>query len=158
SISDIRDGRSVNEGAKLGIFVALQYLAWRQGDAAIANDASYADADSGLWLPTPPQFQKPVLPQWGRMALFGVRHRNQFRSPPPPDLSSEEYARCFEETKLLGAIDSKVRTNDQTEIAYFWADGPGSSTPPGHWNEIARTVAQRWGNSLAENARLFALL
>ncbi|MFM7050793.1 MAG: DUF6851 domain-containing protein [Planctomycetota bacterium] len=36
-------------------------------------------------------------------------------------------------------------------LAEFWADGPTSSTPPGHWNEIANKVtdhpsfARRWG-------------
>lgn len=28
-------------------------------------------------------------------------------------------------------------------LAEFWADGPKSSTPPGHWNEIANTVADQ---------------
>ena len=50
------------------------------------------------------------------------------------------------------------RTPDQTEIANFWADDEGTVTPPGHWNRIAQTVALQRGTSLAENARLFALL
>src|SRR5207244_1404580 len=37
-------------------------------------------------------------------------------------------------------------------------DGAGSYTPPGHWNLIAEQIAQQQGNSLAENARLFAEL
>ena len=40
----------------------------------------------------------------------------------------------------------------------FWADGAGTETPPGHWNSIAQTVATSQNNTLAENARLFALL
>ncbi len=40
----------------------------------------------------------------------------------------------------------------------FWANGPGTSTPPGHWNVIARVVAESQDNSISENARLFALL
>ena len=43
-------------------------------------------------------------------------------------------------------------------IALFWADGDGTYTPPGHWNVVAQTVAVQEGNSLVENARLFALL
>jgi len=60
--------------------------------------------------------------------------------------------------KQLGAIDSMVRTPDQTQIALFWADGAGTATPPGHWNLIAEDVAQAKQNTLAQNARLFALL
>src|SRR5439155_2374215 len=53
---------------------------------------------------------------------------------------------------------SKARTKDQTEIALFWADDLGTVTPPGHWNRIAQTIALERGNTLAENARLFAHL
>lgn len=30
-------------------------------------------------------------------------------------------------------------------LAEFWADGPNSETPPGHWNAIANSVADRLG-------------
>jgi hypothetical protein len=40
----------------------------------------------------------------------------------------------------------------------FWADGAGTETPPGHWNSIAQIIADTRGNTLEENARLFALL
>jgi hypothetical protein len=50
------------------------------------------------------------------------------------------------------------RTAEQTLIAWFWDDGEGSVTPPGHWNRIAQAVARARGTTTAENARLFALL
>src|SRR5205814_1005123 len=37
-------------------------------------------------------------------------------------------------------------------------DGAGTETPPGHWNSIAQIIAAGQGNTLEENARLFALL
>ncbi|MEX1027776.1 MAG: vanadium-dependent haloperoxidase [Candidatus Paceibacterota bacterium] len=58
----------------------------------------------------------------------------------------------------LGRVNNSTRTADQTEIALLWADGGGTFTPPGHWNQIAADVALARGNTLAENARLFALL
>jgi hypothetical protein len=58
----------------------------------------------------------------------------------------------------LGSATSSTRTQDQTDIARFWADGAGTATPPGHWNLIAQDVAIAKGNSLEDNARLFALL
>ena len=60
--------------------------------------------------------------------------------------------------KQLGAAVGSTRTEDQTEIALFWADGAGTETPPGHWNSIAQTIAAAQGNTLEENSRLFALL
>src|SRR5690606_6672991 len=47
---------------------------------------------------------------------------------------------------------------EQTEIALFWADGPGTATPPGHWLMIAQAISEADGLTLVENARLFALL
>ena len=60
--------------------------------------------------------------------------------------------------KSLGRFNSTTRTADQLQIARFWADGAGTYTPPGNWNEIAQQVAAATGNSIAENARLFAKL
>lgn len=60
--------------------------------------------------------------------------------------------------KSLGAATGSTRTADQTEIAYFWVDGPGTASPPGHWNRIAQTVSASMSLNVEENARLFALL
>src|SRR5439155_1701216 len=57
-----------------------------------------------------------------------------------------------------GAETGSTRTPDQTEIAQFWADGAGTEMPPGHWNHIAQDVGAAQGNTLEQNARLFALL
>lgn len=62
------------------------------------------------------------------------------------------------QTKVLGRVDSMWRTPEQTEIARFWGYGPGTATPGGHWNQIAQVVAESEGNTLSENARMFALL
>ncbi len=78
--------------------------------------------------------------------------------PGPPALNSAAYTAAFREVKALGGRQGSRRTEDQTQIALFWADIAGTATPPGHWNEIAQTVARQRGITLAENARLFALL
>ena len=83
---------------------------------------------------------------------------SQFRPALPPVLDSAEYAAAVDEVMQLGRLDSPTRTAEQTEIAIYWADGGGTFTPPGHWNQIAADVALARGNTLAENARLFALL
>jgi membrane-associated phospholipid phosphatase len=76
----------------------------------------------------------------------------------PPDLNSEEFTTTFNHVKEIGSADSTTRTDDQTQIALFWADGARTATPPGHWNRIAATVARDQRNTLYENSRLFALL
>jgi hypothetical protein len=83
---------------------------------------------------------------------------SQFSPDGIPALTSAEYTAAFNEVKSLGDINSATRTADQTNIALFWANGGGTATPPGHLNVLAAIVAQQRGNSLAENARLFAML
>jgi hypothetical protein len=83
----------------------------------------------------------------------------QFRNPNgPPALTSAEYTAAFNEVKEIGSATSTVRTQDQSNIAQYWAGQTGTSTPLGHWNRIAQTVSQSQGKTLEENARLFALL
>jgi membrane-associated phospholipid phosphatase len=60
--------------------------------------------------------------------------------------------------KELGGATSVTRTAEQELIAYFWADFTYTVTPPGHWNQIARSAATSLDLSLAQKARLFALL
>lgn len=50
-------------------------------------------------------------------------------------------------------------TQEQTNIGLFWAyDGTKNiCTPPRFYNQIARVIAQQRGNTVVENARLFAL-
>jgi hypothetical protein len=87
-----------------------------------------------------------------------MKRSSQFRPPGPPALAGVKYAADYNEVKTLGSLTSTNRTADQAEIAYFWADSGGTETPPGHWNTIAQTVGTAQGNTLEDNARLFALL
>jgi RES domain-containing protein len=64
------------------------------------------------------------------------------RPAAPPALDTAAYADAVNEIKALGSATSTTRTADQTEQAHFWADGKGSYTPPGHWNQIASQVAR----------------
>jgi hypothetical protein len=83
----------------------------------------------------------------------------QFRNPNgPPALNSAEYTASFNQVKAIGSATSTTRTEDQANIARFWVSPAGTSTAPGHWNRIAQTVAESQGNTLEENARMFALL
>jgi hypothetical protein len=135
-----------------------QILAARANDGHDAVVPPPGGSGPGVWVPTPPGFLPYLLPQWGFAVPFGMSSSAQFRPPGPPSLDSQQYAADYEEVKELGAAVGSTRTAEQTEIALFWADGAGTETPPGHWNSIAQTIADARGNTLEENARLFALL
>lgn len=158
SLLDVDEGPAKGAGVELGQSVAEKVLAWREDDGHNRRSTYRPRNEPGAWQPTPPGYRPALLPQWPRVKCFAMRAGNQFRPPAPPALTSEGYAVSFQEVKVLGAVDSTVRTREQTAIAHFWADGEGTVTPPGHWNRIAQTVARSRGNTLAENARLFALL
>jgi membrane-associated phospholipid phosphatase len=157
SLAGLPDGDGKLFGRDLGIFVADRMLAWRSDDGMDRSVSYDPQAAPGVWQRTPPGFAEPLLPQWRHLTPFAVDH-GRIAVKDPPRLTDPEYTTAFKEVKQLGRADSKTRTKEQTEIAEFWADGAGTSTPPGHWNQIARTVARKRGTSLAENARLFALL
>ena len=58
------------------------------------------------------------------MRPFALESADQFRPAGPPALSSKQWARDYNETKLLGSSTSTERTADQTLAARFWAEPP----------------------------------
>ncbi len=69
-----------------------------------------------------------------------------------PEITSAEFARDFDEVRLLGARNSTTRTADQTAAAIFWVVQTGVP-----WHAAAR-AASAAKISVSENVRLFALL
>ena len=157
-LAGIPNGPQKTAGIVWGEFVANQILAARANDGSNAIVPPPGGSGPGVWVPTPPAFAPYLLPQWGFVVPFGMSSSSQFRPPGPPSLDSEQYAADYNEVKELGAAVGSTRTQEQTQIALFWADGAGTETPPGHWNGIAQIIAAGQGNTLEENARLFALL
>jgi len=157
-LAAIPDGPQKTAGIVWGEFVANQILAARANDGSNAIVQPPGGSGPGVWVPTPPAFLPYLLPQWGFVAPFAMITSSQFRPPGPPSLDSQRYAADYNEVKELGAAIGSTRTEEQTQIALFWADGAGTETPPGHWNSIAQIIAAAQGNTLEENARLFALL
>src|SRR5947208_16931400 len=157
-LAAIPNGPQKTAGIVWGEFVANQILAARANDGSNAIVPPPAHSGPGVWIPTPPAFLPYLLPQWGFVTPFAMSSSSQFRPPGPPSLDSQRYAVDYNEVKTLGAAVGSTRTAEQTEIALFWADGAGTETPPGHWNSIAQIIADARGNTLEQNARLFALL
>jgi hypothetical protein len=146
------------QGVAVGHEVAQQILAWRSTDGSTATVPYTPGTDPGDWRPTPPAFLPALLPQWPNVTPFAIPSGSQFRPAAPPALDSAEYAAAFNEVKDLGRVDSTTRTAEQTEIAKFWNDGLGTAFAMGYWNKIAQSVATDQGLSLAQEARVFALL
>ncbi len=146
-------------GQLLGSAVANRILRARANDGS-SNTVLYTSTGLvGRWEPTPPAFvQQPLLPQWPGVKPFAMSTASQFRSAPPPALTSLQYTTDFNEVKTLGAANSATRTADQTEIARFWAAGAGTVTPPGMWNVFAQEQARSANLSTTQTAKLLAVL
>ncbi|MBD2152111.1 Ig-like domain-containing protein [Pseudanabaena sp. FACHB-1277] len=158
SLAKIANGTAKDTGITFGKTVADSILTLRSNDGANAIVNYTSGTNPGDWQPTAPAFAPPLLPQWGNVTPFALTSGSQFRPAGEPALTSDLYTTEFNQVKDLGSINSTTRTAEQTQIANFWADGSGTFTPPGHWNQIAQNVAASKGNSLVDNARLFAML
>jgi hypothetical protein len=102
-------------------------------------------------VPTPPAFRPALEPGWGKVAPFVLRSGSALRPPPPPAVGSRRYARDLREMSAVGAIDSTVRTADQTQAAQFWV-----ATAPQLWNQVLQQRSEGW--SATRTAYAFALL
>jgi hypothetical protein len=87
----------------------------------------------GLWVATPPSSLPPLEPLAGTWRPWNISSGSRSRPGPPPAVGSRRYARELREVYDV----SQALTAEQKRIADFWADGPGTVTPPGHWNQIA---------------------
>jgi len=158
SLSEIPDGDDKQHGLDLGKAAAVDIYTLRLGDGSTATGTYPGSTEPGKWRPTPraDTSAAPLAasePWWRKVKPFALTSADQLRPPAPPAINSAEFATAYLETKSLGKIDSTTRTPEQTQIANFWKQ-------PTHvpFNAIARSVSKTKELSLAENARLFALL
>jgi hypothetical protein len=158
TLENIPDGPAKEGGVAQGQRVAEQILSWRAEDGSNRESGFTPGTTPGSWRPTPPGFRQALLPHWRYVTPFAIPGTRDFLPVIPPALNSAAYTEAWREVRDLGRRDSNIRTPEQTTIAHFWNDDRGSVTPPGHWNRIAQAVSRQQGLSLADNARLFALL
>jgi PAP2 superfamily len=155
SMAQLRDSRAVRRGFAFGASVARAVLAARADDGATMTPPVFAPiAGPGNYQLTPPTFGPAGFTQTARVAPFALESASQFRPGPPPALASARYAADFGEVHSLGELSSVSRTADQTAIGTFWGAAPVWVV----WNQVADQGAARFDHSLAQNARLFAVL
>jgi hypothetical protein len=101
------------------------------------------------------EVQKFIGPHWGRVIPFALSSFDEF-APPAPPARHETDAYRIQAQEIL---DYSARLTDrQKVIAEYWADGPGTELPPGHWNLFAQFVSQRDGHGLDDDVPLFFAL
>lgn len=149
SLQQISGERGIDTGAALGEQAAERCLTLRTGDGVGAANVYRPVTSPGVYVST----ALPVSYDWREVKPWFMRQPSQFRPEPPPALTSELWARDYNEIKELGARNSQKRTAEQTEVARFWT-AVGVAT----WNPVARSLATAQPRTLIDNARLFTLV
>jgi hypothetical protein len=101
--------------------------------------------------------QRYIAPHWGRVKPFALTSATQFDNrpdiAPPPNYLRGNAA-------YLADVDSMIAYSASLDagkklIVEYWADGPESELPPGHWGLFAQFVAQRDAHGIDKDAKLF---
>ena len=151
ALSAIPDGPTKIAGIDVGQQAAAEIIALRHGDGL--------EADIGFTMPSPapgvwqlPSSVTPLSPWISQLQPYLLNSPDQFRPGPPPDLSSPEWAKQFEEVRLMGQNNSPYRTAEQTDIARFW-----TTHAQVQYNTAFQKISRERGLNAVEAARLFAM-
>lgn len=135
----------IEAGEALGRLVAQKFTTRARADKAGAAVGVQADWDQMsanqtakgeiAWVSLESPKRPPMLPLYGNVMpfLFDATVTATLRPGPPPSTSSDQMKK--ETAEILSLVTNPSR--DHIRIVQFWADGVGTSTPPGHWDAIA---------------------
>lgn len=113
--------------------------------------------------------QIAITPHWGNVKSFSLIENDMLRPQAPPHLG--DITRYVDATGEVTTGDQAYRdqfsvlvdvsanlTDEQKLTAEYWADGPRTEQPPGHWNQIAQDIAKRDEHSLDDDVKMFFAL
>lgn len=143
----------IDPGVNFGRSVADAILELRANDGSAAAQFEYTVPGSGPGWWVRLNNAPALLPGWGKVTPFVLRDSAQFRPEPPPALTSEVWAKDYNEVKEIGSSTSLVRSTEQTNIALFWR-----ASPTAIWNPVLVQLLSARNLDLASTARAFALL
>lgn len=157
-LNSVTDQTERDHGVQVGTIAASMVTMSRMGDGT-TDTMSYNFSGLHEVDPNHPN-QNVISPLGGKMDPFLISA--PIRAPAPPALDSIEYADAYNQVKALGGDNVTTptsRTLIETVIGWYWSynGSPQLGTPPRLCNEIARIVACKMGNTISQNARLFAL-
>jgi hypothetical protein len=160
SLASIPDGQAKNDGIATGEAAALAMITLRANDGSSPSQFKIPGPPvPGEWLATPScpiinGIAVGVFFQWQYVTPFGIPSASEFLLDPPPTLTSNQYAKAYNEVMTVGSLDSTERPQDRANVVLFYA----VSSPTLVFNQAAQQVAQEQGRSLSENARALALV
>jgi len=146
----------MSKSIDFGKAVASAVYNWAETDGyKNANDAYTIPVGPGKWKPTPPAFANPATPYWGNNRTIIAGSTNNSQVNPPIEYSSQPGSPFYAMVKQVHDA-SLALTDAHKEIAMFWRDVPGVSSP-GHWLSILQQVVRQTGADLEKTALAYAL-
>jgi hypothetical protein len=149
ALNNIPDSPAKSAGIALGEQAGRTVIDLCADDGFAAPERYRPVTTPGVYVPT----TITAVPQWPQRRPWILATPDQFRPGPPPGLSSDLWARDYNEIKAVGAKNSATRTLAQTEIARFW-----EATAPTVYYFVVRSVANAPGRDVTRNARLLAVV
>ena len=144
---------AVQGGIIVGQAAANDLIGYRAGDRDESVTFTPGPLTPGGWtFAPPPSLQTAQTPWAAVMRPFMLESPSQFRVEPPPSLTSRQWAREYNEIKAYGAVDSTVRSPEQTAIAQFW-----NAASVNQSNQAFQDVAMTRGMDLVDTSRLLAM-
>jgi hypothetical protein len=145
---------NISAGVAVGEQAAQALISARFHDGLLANVPYSPPVGPGFWQRTPPAFAPPIAPWLGQMVPFTMTSATQFFPDEGPDaLNSEVWIDDYNQVKALGALNSTVRTPQQTEIGLFWTEHTGQQ-----YARAFRNLATLKALNASDTARLMAML
>jgi hypothetical protein len=161
ALASVPDGIRKTRGIECGSYCAQAILTARTNDGSEIAGSYVPDGAVGHHVADPLNPDQGFLtPAWGGVTTFGIPSVDSVQTPTVPDMHTDEFTQAFNQVYALGAENGSTRTTDQTEIGIYWGYdvARGLGDPPRIYNQIARVVAQQEGNTVGQNARMFALI
>jgi hypothetical protein len=160
SMSSIPDGPAKTDGIATGDAAASAMMLLRANDGS--SPALFfppgppvpGDWQATISCPIENGIAEGIAFQWSNVTPFGISSASDFLLDPPPALTSNRYAKAYNEVMTVGSLNSTQRPQDRTNVALFYA----ASSPTQVFNQAAGQVAMAQGRSLSDNARALALI
>lgn len=147
-----------------GKLLAMALMTWARTDGGhdvlgprrVRLDNAYVPPSGpGAWVPTPPRFARPLLPNWGSNRPF--MRSLAACNPPGPPRYDETPGSPFHREAVEVLKASVTPTEEQRRVALYWADDPGKTpTPAGHWAWILTDLLHDKKATLATAAEQYA--
>jgi hypothetical protein len=149
SLAKLPEGASRNDGVAVGAAAAQTILTWCADDRVGAVTQYRPVTKPGAYIPT----TLPLAHDFALSRPWLLKSADQFRPPAPPALTSETWAKSFNETVEIGSRGSTKRSPEQTQVAQFWV-----ITGAPAFNGLMRQAVEHRKLGTVESARVAALM